>query len=363
MEEHSSPSTEARGLLHLLATREEDPASIRRMLRAANDPFHKETELHFDALLLRVSIPQLRRGKVVLLRRSNAKLKPTPTLEAEILRRMRAGDSTVRAAKTLKVPISAVARVSKVHQLAYEKIGPGRRFRAEFLEQLAAELQAGSTPAELRRRHRISAQTILKVRRSLLNDYSDRRALLRTYNPELVRAALATDKAITRIETEYGISNGSLWKLRRRLGDREDRRARNRKTFSEEEKAVIIADLHRGLSQRAASKKYHVHTGRVRQVQAEAGLLRTIRHFTPAEVLKVEKAIRRGETNGEIARRFGSTPGAIWQRRNKMGASHDRRISGSREPIQTGAKNAGRFRPGTLPAQLYRAGLPECARQ
>lgn len=320
----NSIQAEARGLLPLLkngATVEEVRRSIAPGpgLDKVTRQYRYQIGLEFDSLVLRLSMPALRSGRVRLLNRANGVLRPSPTLEGEILRRLRAGESIVQVARVLHLMESVVRRLSKRHGLASRKFGVGRRFTDAQLEDIATALRSGLTSVSVQKQFHVSAWTVLKVRRQLLNDHTNRR-FRRSWDMDAVKCALAQGKRPSDIERTCGIGHQVLWKLRRKLGDLQDWRCRNRRILTPDERARIAADIQAGLSQRAIAKKYHLHTGRVHCLQVMEGFAPGYRRFTAEEINEVHNSIRAGQSNLEIARRHGCSPGAISTRRKKLNA-------------------------------------------
>jgi len=333
-EHASSPQGEAKGLLYLLVAPpalRQNPAKIREFLNVDHcdtktAAFRRSTQLSFDALLLRISVLSLRKGEVRLLHRANGKLRPSSTLEAEILNRLRANQSTAAVARDLRVPHSAVRHISQAHHTAFGKRGRGRKYTSQQITQLVEALRAGAVPIDLQREHGICAELLLKLRREYLNDFADRRHR-HGWNIEAVKDALARGQTISEVERVCGIGHQVLWKLRRRkLGDFTDRRRLNRRMFSDEERNNIIADIHAGITQRAIAARYHTHYQQIRRVQIEIGLPpRSRRRFTTPELGQIYALIAAGKKSADIAHDFNCTNGAIWARRRRMGLAALRR--------------------------------------
>jgi transposase-like protein len=323
-EEGASPVAEAKSLLALVAAREETPLSIRASLApglsadAASAGLRRATLLHFDAMLLRVNLPALRAGRVQLMARANGKLRPSPTLEATILSHLRTRPiSTV--ARSLHVPASVVKQISSVHKVAFHKIGRGRHFDEAQRQELVAALKSGVTQAALKRRDRVSGETLRKLRRTYLNDDADLR-YRRRWCLETVTAALAAKKRPSLIEQETGIDHRQLWKLRRTMGDMRDLRHENRRVLSAAERSAMETDIRAGLNQRVIAKKFHTHYLLVRSVQVSIGLPpRACRKLTRAEGAKLNALILKGrKTNKELAGEFGCNPKSVWRRRKQL---------------------------------------------
>lgn len=214
-----------------------------------------------------------------------------------------------------KLPHKIVRRVSKESRARFEKIGRGRLIPKEVQRQIIAALKADKSKAEIRRTCGVSLVFIQKLRR-LIGDTEDRR-LRHSWDEAKVRASLKQGLSVTEIERDCGIQHAVLWKFRKKLGDKEDRRRRG-KPISAEKNAAILLDIRGGLHQRTIAKKYHVHTDVVRQLQIGAGVpLRTPRMFTIVEIAIMRDLFSQGKTDTEIARELNCTRGAVWQRRKK----------------------------------------------
>jgi hypothetical protein len=240
------------------------------------------------------------------------KITPELTRAVQVMLRK----SSILAVKyRFKLPHRLVRGISKESKARFQKLGRGRLIPKEVQRQIIGALKAHKSKAEIRRTFGVSLDFIQKVRRQI-GDTEDRR-LRRSWDAAKVRRSLKKGLSVTEVERECGIQHAVLWKFRKKIGDLEDRRRRG-KPMPPEKKAAILADIRAGLCQRALAEKWHVHADAVRQLQIGAGVpLNSPRTFTIVEVLKIRELFSQGKTDGEIARELRCTRGAVWFRRKR----------------------------------------------
>jgi hypothetical protein len=261
--------------------------------------------------------------------------KITPELKHAILVMLR--KSSILAVKyRFKLPHKLVRRISIECKARFQKVGRGRLIPKEVQRQIIGALKADQSKAEIRRTFGVSLDFIQKVRRQI-GDTEDRR-VRRSWDAAKVRRSLKKGLSVTEVERECGIQHAVLWKFRKKIGDVEDRRRRG-KPMLIEKRVALLADIRAGLCQRALAEKWHVHADLVRELQRGAGVpLRTPRTFTIVEVLRMRDLFSQGKTDGEIARELKCTRGAIWFRRkresefSKSMEGHHAPTNASRDP-------------------------------
>lgn len=294
----SSPVIEAKGLFAL--TRNGESADKIRSLIGMATPYRRRVRLCFDCLAARH--PHRKRPEI------------SRELRVLVVSLLKTNSLTAVHHK-LHLPHNVVRRISKEDHAPLFKVGRGRKITPEMRDKMAAELRADARPVDVKRKFRVSLDYVLKLRHTL--GIFENRRHRRGWDENKVREGLREGRlTISEIENKFAIGHQVLWKLRHRLGDCEDRRHRKR-MISEEQRATILKDS-KTMTQHALSQKYHMHTSRIRAFQIEAGIARpTCRRLTPDEVLKLEDLLKTEMTNKEIAREFGITRGAIWQRRKR----------------------------------------------
>jgi hypothetical protein len=300
---------EARSLLALLRTGE-TVDGLRKLI--GNSPERRKVLFAFDLLAQQIPKHPEKMRTVKLRMHSNGSA-AGPALRAEIIRLLNLNLSQRKVCARLKIARSVVEQVARETGAVFRKRGRGRRFTSQVLGQIRQAVRNGERAVDICNQFHVCRERVQKFRREF-GDFEDRRCQ-RGYDVRAVKRALVAGKPLSEIEQTFGIAHAVLWKLRRQCGDWEDRRSRNRRIFSDAEKAEIIADIRAGMSQRAIGKMFHTHLSQVRRIEAEAGLSRKYRRLTADEIAKINGGFRAGMRNGEIAKSVGCSHAAIWLRR------------------------------------------------
>ncbi len=216
----------------------------------------------------------------------------------------------------LGLPHKIILKISQDAHTSQHKTGRGRRFSNEQREAILARIHADARSVDIQREFGVSDWYVQKLRRSIGD--TENRLFRRGWDIEKVKEALRAGLSVTEIERTHGIQHAVLWKLRKRLGDVEDRRGRHRRILSDSERVAIFFDIRAGLYQKSIAKKFHLHTRRVHALQVEAGRPPHYRRFTAAEVFEINAGLQAGRTDTEIARQLNCHRAAIWSRRKKL---------------------------------------------
>jgi hypothetical protein len=212
----------------------------------------------------------------------------------------------------------SVRKISREEKMRFRKIGRGRTLAPEKVELVLNRIRTdpNARSIDLQKEFGISDWFVQKLRRSI-GDIENRR-FRRGWDEAKVTRALKEGMSISEIKRTCGIQHTVLWKLRKKLGDVEDRRRRG-KPLPDETKTAILTEIKKGMSQRALSRKYYTHTDRIRELQIEIGNRpKRKASFTPKEVERIHTMFSAGMNNAEIGRAMKCTAGAIWLRRKKI---------------------------------------------
>lgn len=257
-------------------------------------------------------------------KRVRARRTVTPELRKAVLVMLRK-NSILNVKRRFSLPHKLVRRISKEAKASFSKIGRGRRIGPELKKAILDRIRADARSVDLRKEFGISDWVVQKLRREIGDN--ENRLYRRGWDEAKVLAALGQGLSLTEVEKTCGIGHATLWELRRRLKDMEDRRRRGR-PIPEAEKEAILADARQGADQRNLAEKYHRHTDRIRALLIEAKIpLRTPRLFTMPEVIRMQKMFAEGKSDTEIARELGCTRGAVWQRRRRARQSAEQGVA------------------------------------
>jgi hypothetical protein len=314
-----SPRQEARGLLSLLALRQESLAGVRRLIRSRADiRYRQELEIAFDCLLLYASIPALRNGTVKILRHRNRVLKPSPALQAAILERLKQGQSRPMVARALGMRLSVVRDVAEQYPSADFRVGRGRKYSEQKIQQLVDELRT-YRPCAVMRKHRCCAELTRRLRREFLNDHQD---LRRLPQEEEIKRALLAGEYPSEVARRFAVGKEYVWRLRKKLGIFIDLRKRNKLAVSDAERAEIVEAGRAGEHVRTLAKRYHHHLYVIHDILAKGGIeVRRMHLFTAAERKRILASLAAGKTPGEISREVFSTTkfrSTIWLIRKRL---------------------------------------------
>ncbi len=149
----------------------------------------------------------------------------TPELRTAILSLLRA-NSLLAVSHKLSVPYKVVRKVSKEGHARFHKIGRGRKLASETEECILDRIRADARSVDLRREFGVSDWYVQKLRRSIGD--TENRLFRRGWNEQKVKEALQNGLSISEVERDCGIQHAVLWKLRKKIGDTEDRRPRRR---------------------------------------------------------------------------------------------------------------------------------------
>jgi DNA-directed RNA polymerase specialized sigma24 family protein len=286
---------------------------------ASRDPamhsFRAEIQRQFDALVSRLNVAELGRGRIRFLRVASQQL--SPTLQAEIVKRLLARQTIEQVARDLRLSISAVRRLSRKHKTAFRKPGHGRRYSVATIAAMTTELKAGVRPTDVCARYGCTMEFTKKIRRQF-GDTFDRRDL-RLVNPKIcqkVKQALAAGQRPTEIERTFRFSHSWLWHFRKHvLHDTEDLRLRPL-IIPETEREQIAAELRAGGSIRALARKFHHAYRAIKEIGFAVGWApRKCRKFTDRERTLIIELIAQGKSNREIAKAVQCSTVAIQQAR------------------------------------------------
>ena len=250
-------------------------------------------------------------------------LSGAPQLRREVFRLLRT-NSFAAVQQQLAIPMAVIRRISKETHAARWKVGRGRQLSPETRHKILARIRQDARSIDLRREFHISDWIVQKLRREIGD--RENRLYRRGWDTAKVKEALAKEVSLSEIERSCKIPHAVLWKLRRSLGDFEDRR-RRKPTLPDREE--IMTAIRTGASQISLARFFHHHTAVIRALQIEAGMpARHRRRFTRREVVRIKAGIQAGLSDGAIARESNCTRGAIWARRKMDRVRHEQATLG-----------------------------------
>jgi len=162
-----SPRGEARGLLALVRSGQQDVDAVRKLI-GNGSPFRRKVRLRFDSLVARLPV----KGNGLNQRFKNKLV--SAALKKEVEAQLRSGRSQERIRSTINVGPGLILNISKEIRASYLKVGRGRRLSPQLKADIRAAIQAAKSPAEIVRTLQVSEKTVRKFRHAL-GDFENRR--------------------------------------------------------------------------------------------------------------------------------------------------------------------------------------------
>ena len=233
---------EAKALLCLLKNKGETIAAVRSTIKPSTSECNQAMNFYRRQVLLCFDALTIRPCQPATI---------TDELRDEILRLLKMNWSQERVAKTLRVGLLIVKRCAIPARASTWKAGRGRRFTPETIAKIKQAIVTEKTSRKVERIFQIDNQTVQKLRREM-GDFEDRRhrKKLNAEQLEQARLQVASGARWLDVAQAFNVAPSTL------MANVTYRKRASFRKFSTEEERTILHLVKRGVGKRTIARRF-----------------------------------------------------------------------------------------------------------